>query len=33
MKVLTEKLGEQMAKEEILNNEIKKQLEKIGFKI
>lgn len=33
MKVLTEKLGEQMAKEEIMNDEIKKQLEKIGFKI
>lgn len=33
MKVLTEKLAEQMAKEEEMNNEIKKQLEKIGFKI
>lgn len=33
MKVLTEKLSEQMAKEEEMNNEIKKQLEKIGFKI
>jgi len=33
MKVLTEKLSEQMQKEEEMNNEIKKQLEKIGFKI
>jgi hypothetical protein len=33
MKVLTDKLSEQMAKEEIMNNEIKTQLEKIGFKI
>lgn len=33
MKVLTEKLGEQIAKEEVMNDEIKRQLEKIGFKI
>lgn len=33
MKVLTEKLSEQMKKEEEMNNEIKIQLEKIGFKI
>jgi len=33
MRVLTEKLSEQMAKEEEMNNEIKIQLEKIGFKI
>lgn len=33
MKVLTDKLSEQMANEEIMNNEIKTQLEKIGFKI
>ncbi|MCP4523815.1 MAG: N-6 DNA methylase [Candidatus Gracilibacteria bacterium] len=33
MKDLTEKLSEQMNKEEEMNNEIKTQLEKIGFKI
>lgn len=33
MKVLTQKLWEQMAKEEEMNNEIKKQLAKIGFSI
>jgi type I restriction enzyme M protein len=33
MSVLTEKLSEQMEKEEEMNNEIKTQLEKIGFKI
>jgi len=33
MKVLTEKLSEQMGKEKEMNNEIKIQLEKIGFKI
>ena len=33
MKVLTEKLSEQMAKEQEMNEEIKKQLEKVGFRI
>lgn len=33
MKVLTEKLKEQMEKEKVMNNEIKTQLEKIWFKI
>jgi hypothetical protein len=33
MKVLTETLKEQFEKENVLNEEIKIQLEKIGFKL